>query len=78
MSVFLANLADRVFSKLTPSLNRREQECGALLYHENGSVSLNLENKDVQKRITQQLEVLSQFKIKSHDDQTQSLGEKDR
>lgn len=78
MSVFLANLADRVLSKLTPSLNRREQERGALLYHEDGSISLNLENKDVQERISQQLEVLSQFKIENHGGQSQRLNEKDR
>lgn len=78
MSVFLANLADRVFSRLTPSLNQSEQERGALLYHDDGSVSLNLENKDVQRRIAQQLEVLAQFKIESPDDPPHKVDEKDR
>lgn len=77
MSVFLANLADRVFSKLTPALNQREQERGALLYHDDGSVSLNLANKDVQKRITQQLEVLAQFKIENHNDQPHRSDDED-
>lgn len=66
MSVFLANLADKVFSKLTPQLNKDSQnqkEHGRLLYHSNGSVSLNLENEDVQQKITQHLKELAHVKI---------------
>lgn len=78
MSVFLTNLADRVFSRLTPSLKQSpEKERGALLYHADGSVSLNLLNKDVQKRITEQIESLAQFKVESSADGQPKENEKD-
>lgn len=67
MSVFLANLADKMLSKLTSDSKKDfNQEQGALLYHANGSVSLNLSNKEVQKKITKHLEELAQFKIEKH------------
>lgn len=62
----IVKLADRISSKLFPSLTIKDSdpENGAIVYHDTGSISLNLSNKKVQRRITQQLEALSQIKIK--------------
>ena len=61
----LIKLANKLSSKLTPSTQREsEQQVGELLYHDNGSISLNLSNKKVQRKIKNQLEELSRIDIK--------------
>lgn len=63
---FVVKLADKISSKLFPnsSIRDSERERGAIVYHDNGSISLNLSNKNVQRKIAQQLESLSQIKVK--------------
>ena len=64
MFSFLTNLVDRAVQKVSPSIQDRSAiEQGVLIYHENGSMTLNLENQEVQRKIVEQLEELSQINI---------------
>ena len=64
MTNFLIKLADKLSSKLIPTTPRTsEHQAGALLYHDNGSISLNLANNKVQRKITHQLEALARIDI---------------
>lgn len=66
MSKFLVKIADIVSSKLTFGSSREaQQEGGTFLYHDNGAISLNLSNENVQKKITKHLEELSHIQIKN-------------
>lgn len=64
MFTFLATLANRITSTLTPTVKQNNENTqGAVLYRPDGSISLNLKNKDVQERIAKHLEGLERLKI---------------
>jgi len=66
MSTFLANFATQLLTKLTRvNTGNFPENDDTLVFHADGAVSLNLKNKEVQKRITQQLENLSSLKAKA-------------
>ena len=64
MFSFLTNLVDRAVQMVSPSIQGKSAiEQGILVYHENGSMTLNLKNQEVQRKIVEQLEELSQINI---------------
>lgn len=75
MSTFLANFATQLLTKLTRvNAGHFPENDDTLVFHSDGAVSLNLKNKEVQKRITQQLESLSSIKAKA---ETANLSKND-
>lgn len=65
MSTFLIALANRVASVFSHGEEQNKNKQGKLIFHSDGSISLNLENKDVQQRISQQLKELKKIKVDS-------------
>lgn len=65
MSTFLTALANRVTLALGHSDKKNKKKQGMLIYHSDGSISLNLDNRDVQERISKQLEELKKIKVDS-------------